>query len=962
LLLAQGSSAAVDASGAVIPVELARAGKNCGTSALLDHEQRDCLVDDVIGRNDAMAYTFVVDNNGPPFTMLITLRTLDGVASMTVTLPNNVVLTDETVYTSQMNAVGESYIRLKRADVMSGLYRIDVRGMSALRGSMPMYLRVQSFGARTILNKQERVALSTIKGKCCKEALADDGTAPAAQQQNLCQLLDAALSTEDAESDVCQTANFVCNDLGQLTKLSLGGGSFKCPSFPKEFAKFPALYTLDVSFNDFGGDTLANVATTLQNSAALSRLMLRRAGFTGEFPCELFTGHALKTLMISYNSITGSLPPCVLESESIEELYMSRTNLTGQLPDVIPPNSQLRLWYSMNTMDSGSEKWPGGGFSGSIPNTLSNARYLRFLELSHHELDGSLPELPEKLIVLDLSNNQIEGTLPLALPADILMLDVANNRMTGRLPDFHTLKSVAIVDLGGNRFEGPLPLSFGPSTSSMTYFDARGMGVKGRLEETDWRPLTSLTYLTLRHNQLDGPVPASLGGLPNLMVLDLYNNSLSGDLTPFAEAIPVTIGDVQAEQQALDRGKRRLMGRDADLDESIAQVPLPVGRSNGHQFSTSISSNSDYSASIKSTGVAVAKVSAMEGDCMMHKRLVHEPLSQLETMLHLVHKKWNGAEQLLRGSPSAASAVASNAVTSMLGSRARRHLQQDTQEELKPDIAARPSSDTPDLNPTVPSAGVGITGLPYVPTTMANKLMYLDLSHNQLEGSLPDSLSFSSMFSDAPPSPNPQAQSNAPRMMDVSGNKLHGEVPIWLLRDAPEASSTCGCQTYFNISNNYLYCPTKASLEGFTMDESLNMALADLGMTCLLPSNEVVKVYDYMQKPENYITEIPDMPEGGYASTGPAYTARASSGSGGGGSPNPGAIAGIVIGVLAGVAVLGGLAFFLYKRHKTGDKMGFKTATSYRKVLPPKPQAPVQPKPNAAPPVLGGGFGRGHEI
>jgi hypothetical protein len=42
-----------------------------------------------------------------------------------------------------MNAVGESYIRLKRADVMSGLYRIDVRGMSALRGSMPMYLRVR---------------------------------------------------------------------------------------------------------------------------------------------------------------------------------------------------------------------------------------------------------------------------------------------------------------------------------------------------------------------------------------------------------------------------------------------------------------------------------------------------------------------------------------------------------------------------------------------------------------------------------------------------------------------------------------------------------------------------------------------------------------------------------------------------------------------------------------------------
>ena len=49
-------------------------------------------------------------------------------------------------------------------------------------------LQVQSFGARTILNKQERVALSTIKGQCCEEALFDDGTTPAAEQQNLCQL------------------------------------------------------------------------------------------------------------------------------------------------------------------------------------------------------------------------------------------------------------------------------------------------------------------------------------------------------------------------------------------------------------------------------------------------------------------------------------------------------------------------------------------------------------------------------------------------------------------------------------------------------------------------------------------------------------------------------------------------------------------------------------------------------
>ena len=72
--------------------------------------------------------------------------------------------------------------------------------------------------------------------------------------------------------------------------------------------------------------------------------------------------HSMMINLLTTHPNAAAVLPC--QSESIEELYMSRTNLTGQLPDVIPPDSQLRLWYSMNTMDSGSDKWPGGGFSG----------------------------------------------------------------------------------------------------------------------------------------------------------------------------------------------------------------------------------------------------------------------------------------------------------------------------------------------------------------------------------------------------------------------------------------------------------------------------------------------------------------------------------------------------------------------------------------------------------------------
>jgi hypothetical protein len=50
--------------------------------------------------------------------------------------------------------------------------------------------------------------------------------------------------------------------------------------------------------------------------------------------------------------------------------------------------------------------------AGSLPSTLSNARGMRYLELSFHNLEGPLPTLPESLMVLDVSENSLTGTVP----------------------------------------------------------------------------------------------------------------------------------------------------------------------------------------------------------------------------------------------------------------------------------------------------------------------------------------------------------------------------------------------------------------------------------------------------------------------------------------------------------------------------------------------------------------------
>jgi hypothetical protein len=54
----------------------------------------------------------------------------------------------------------------------------------------------------------------------------------------------------------------------------------------------------------------------------------------------------------------------------------------------------------------------------------------------------------------------------------------------------------------------------------------------------------------------------------------------------------------------------------------------------------------------------------------------------------------------------------------------------------------------------------------------------------------------------------------ATRVFDVSGNKLHGEVPTWLMEAIPIVQLNCGCSTFNNFTDNSLYCPTKSSMRG----------------------------------------------------------------------------------------------------------------------------------------------------
>jgi hypothetical protein len=147
------------------------------------------------------------------------------------------------------------------------------------------------------------------------------------------------------------------------------------------------------------------------------------------------------------------------------------------------------------------------------------------------------------------------------------------------------------------------------------------------------------------------------------------------------------------------------------------------------------------------------------------------------------------------------------------------------------------------------------------------------------------------------------------------------------------------------------------------LDENQKLQLATNNLTCLLPGREEspVLLANYVDKPASWITSIPAPPEpvdvSSALDTEAAVdtlqsTARSSSApagsSGSSSSLPPGAIAGIIIGVVGGLAVLVGLAIFGYRR-----VVQPKRATSFQKADipddvplasgPPSHQLPMGP-------------------
>ncbi|XP_021826653.1 LRR receptor-like serine/threonine-protein kinase FLS2 [Prunus avium] len=261
----------------------------------------------------------------------------------------------------------------------------------------------------------------------------------------------------------------------------------------------------------------------LQSQTELLDVMLRNTSISDSIPKEWLSKISSQVidLDLSYNNFSGRLP-LQLKFPKLQRIILGHNQLEGPLP-LWPTNAHLLDLQSNlfsgpipSNLDQFMPKLSHldvseNHLNGTIPLSIGNMKDMEIISLRNNQLFGEFPQqwsLWSNIFVIDVSHNNLSGNIPssMVIPSSLLQFKVNNNNFGGEI--FSSLQNctyLGILNLEHNKFTGNLPLWLGSN-------------------------LSRLVMLQLRSNLLGGHIPHQLCNLVHLRVLDLAHNNFSGTI------------------------------------------------------------------------------------------------------------------------------------------------------------------------------------------------------------------------------------------------------------------------------------------------------------------------------------------------------------------------------------------------------------------------------------------------
>ncbi|XP_076923152.1 receptor-like protein EIX1 [Bidens hawaiensis] len=311
------------------------------------------------------------------------------------------------------------------------------------------------------------------------------------------------------------------NSMGKLSNLEyldVSSNSLEGLISDVHFLNLTQLTYLDLSSNS----VKLNLSSLALGGLRLQTIKMRSCKLGPGFPMWIQSQRDFAYLDISNNGISDRVPGWLWDlPRGLKLLNLSSNEIKGTLPD----------------MKSDFERYPG-------------------MDLSNNQLEGTIPLLPSKLAALSLSGNSFSGTLSFLchIDATLNFLDLSNNVLYGSLPDcLKKFQEIVVLSLSNNSLSGEIPSSLGffsqlqalylrrnnfvgeipmslSNCTKLRFVDLGENKLSGNIPAWIGETLSELRVLVLRSNRLNGSLPSQICLLKNLQFLDLSKNGLSGNI------------------------------------------------------------------------------------------------------------------------------------------------------------------------------------------------------------------------------------------------------------------------------------------------------------------------------------------------------------------------------------------------------------------------------------------------